>query len=322
MNPFDAIYTNNVEALREYLEVGNVNTKNERGMSLLHYAIIFNNQEIFDLLLENYINVNIQDNFGDTPLLYCIINNRMGFLKTLLNKKADLKIKNKDGQSALFKACALGREEMVFLLLESINYNLYETDSNNETVFMALIRSRNLKLLEQLPVDDEIVNVTNYLGEAPLHIAAKTADSKIINYLLSHKAYVNLKNNTKETPLFYAVAAANYEAIDLLIKNGAVLDCKSSFSETIYDLTLNEDVLNYIDLKKEAYKVNEYNNLYPLHHAILVENMDLVKKYATLGNINRKDSFGFAPIDIANRTKNELIINYLNDTKVALAKNI
>ena len=75
MNPFEAVYCNNVEVLRTYLQTGDVNIKNERGMSLLHYAIIFNNQEIFDLLLENYIDVNMQDSFGETPIIYCIVNN-------------------------------------------------------------------------------------------------------------------------------------------------------------------------------------------------------------------------------------------------------
>ena len=60
MNAFDAIYTNNMSALKEYLETGDVNVKNERGMSLLHYAIVFDNPEIFELLLSSYINVNIK----------------------------------------------------------------------------------------------------------------------------------------------------------------------------------------------------------------------------------------------------------------------
>ena len=41
MNAFDAIYTNNMAALKDYLQNGDVNIKNERGMSLLHYAIVF-----------------------------------------------------------------------------------------------------------------------------------------------------------------------------------------------------------------------------------------------------------------------------------------
>ena len=46
MNAFDAIYTNNIAALKEYLETGDVNVKNERGMSLLHYAIVLDRKSV------------------------------------------------------------------------------------------------------------------------------------------------------------------------------------------------------------------------------------------------------------------------------------
>ena len=181
MNAFDAIYTNNMAALKEYLATGDVNIKNERGMSLLHYAIVFDNPDIFELLLTSYINVNIKDARGETPAHYCVVNNKMGFLKSLIRHDADMTIKNNDGQSPLFKACSLGRENMVYLLLESNKFNLYERDSNDETVFMALVRSRNLDLLQKTVLDDKIVDCKNYAGETPLHIAARSGDIRIVN---------------------------------------------------------------------------------------------------------------------------------------------
>ena len=108
MNAFDAIYTNNMAALKDYLQNGDVNIKNERGMSLLHYAIVFDNPEIFELLLSSSINVNIQDARGETPAHYCVVNNKMGFLKSLIRHNADMTMKNNNGQSPLFKACSLG----------------------------------------------------------------------------------------------------------------------------------------------------------------------------------------------------------------------
>ena len=150
MNVFDAVFSNNISQLRKYLANGDINIKNERGMSLIHYAIIFNNSEIFDLLLENFININIQDKYGDTPIHYCVVNNRIGFLKSLIRNGADVTIKNNDGQAPLFKACSLGREEMIYLLLESTNFNLHEKDNKEETVFATLIRSRNLDLLNKI----------------------------------------------------------------------------------------------------------------------------------------------------------------------------
>ncbi len=311
MNAFDAIYSNNIQALKDYLAKGDVNVKNERGMSLLHYAISFSNAEIFDLLLENFIDINIQDSRGDTAAHYCVINDKMGFLKTLIRKGCDLKIQNNDGQSPLFKACSLGREEMVYLLLESQDFNLYDRDSKDETIFMALIRSRNIDLLNKIDLDKDIVDIKNFAGESPLHIASRVGDERVLTYLLEHKAFVNIKNNQGETPLFYAVRAQNKGSINLLLKYGAVLDCRSTFGETIYDLVPSYDLLTYINEKSEQYKNYKYYSLYPLHYAIITENYPNVLKNRDIRNKEKVDNFGYTPMELAQKIGNDRIINAL-----------
>lgn len=313
MEAFDAVFSNNISSLRKYLSTGDVNIKNERGMSLIHYAIIFNNSDVFDLLLENYIDINITDKYGDTPIHYCVINNRIGFLKTLIRKGADLNKKNLDGQAPLFKACSLGREDMIYLLLESTNFNLYEKDSKDETVFMSLVRSRNLDLLNKINIDDKIIDVKNYIGDSPLHVASRSGDIKVVEFLINNHAFVNAKNKSGETPLFYAVQTLNKEVIDILLKNGAVLDCKSTFGDTIYDLIPTYELSSYINEKSEKYKCYLYRTNYPLHYAIIIENAELVKKYAVIRNIERVDNFGFTPLDLAKRIGNERILNLLEE---------
>ncbi len=313
MNAFDSVYANNIPSLKAYLEHGDINVINERGMSLLHYAIIFNNVEVFDLLLENYININIVDSHGDTPAHYCVINNRMGFLKTLIRHNCDLSIKNADGHTPLYKACSLGRENMVSLFLESQKFDIMETDLKEETVFMALVRSRNLSLLNRLEVNDTIVNTPNYIGETPLHIASKAGDLQVISYLLEHHAFVNAKNKTGETPLFYAVMTQNRDVISILMKAGAVLDCKSTFGDTIYNLIPTYELSSYINEKSEEFKNYMYHSTYPLHYAIIIENVELVKKYAVIRNIQHTDNFGYTPLDLANRIHNERILKILKE---------
>lgn len=314
MNVFDAVFSNNISQLRKYLANGDVNVKNERGMSLIHYAIIFNNSEIFDLLLENFININIQDKYGDTPIHYCVVNNRIGFLKSLIRNGADVTIKNNDGQAPLFKACSLGREEMIYLLLESTNFNLHEKDNKEETVFFTLIRSRNLDLLNKIVLDDNIVDIPNYIGETPLHIASKSGDIRVVDYLIKNHVFINSKNKSGETPLFYAVNQQNKEIIDVLLKNGALLDCKSTFGDTIYDLIPTYELSSFINEKCEKYKTYLYRSNYPLHYAIIIENYDLVKKYAVIRNVSRLDNFGFTPLELARKLNNDRIIKILNES--------
>ncbi len=313
MNAFDSIYANNINSLKEYLETGDINITNERGMSLLHYAIVFNNAEIFNLLLDNYININIKDNHGDTPAHYCVINNRMGFLKTLIRKECDLTIKNNDGHTPLFKACSLGRENMVSLFLETLHFNILEKDAKEETVFMALVRSRNLDLLNRLELNESIINQANYIGETPLHIACKAGDLQVIDFLIERKAFVNAKTKMGETPLFYAVHAQNRDVISVLLKAGAVLDCKSTFGDTIYNLIPTYELSSFINEKSEQFKNYLYHSNYPLHYAIIIENIELVKKYCVIRNIEHKDNFGYTPLDLATHIGNERILKIIKD---------
>ena len=311
MRAFDAIYSNDIQALREYLELGNVNLVNERGMSLLHAAIIFNNSEIFNLLLENYIDINIQDKNGHTPAHLCVINNRIGFLKMLIRHDVNLKLKDNDGHTPLYKACLLGRENMISLLLENISFDINEEDNNNESIFMALVRSRNLDLLNKIIVDDSIIDKPNYKGETPLHIACKSGDKEIVSYLLNHNAFIHSKTNQDETPIFYAVRGMYLDIIDLLLSKGATLDTKSKFGDTAYDLILKPDELSYILEKEEKYGFKEYKTKFPLHMAIIQEDLVLVKEYLTIRNKNRTDKYGFTPIKLATLLKNDKIIKLL-----------
>ena len=199
------------------------------------------------------------------------------------------------------------------MFLETQKFNLYETDAKDETVFMALVRSRNLDLLNRIDVNEVIVNKPNYMGETPLHIACRCADTKVINYLLEHHAFVNSKNKQKETPLFYAVLSQNKEVISMLLKAGAVLDCKSTFGDTIYQLIPSYDLSSYINEKSEQFKNYLYHSNYPLHYAIIIENIDLVKKYCVIRNIEHKDNFGYTPLELAKLINNPTILEIVKE---------
>lgn len=311
MDAFDSIYRNDIQSLREYLELGDVNKVNERGISLLHAAILFNNSEIFNLLLENYIDINIKDNNGQTPAHYCVMNNRIGFLKMLIRHNANLTIKDYLGESPLYKACLLGKENMISLLLETLSFDIYEKNSKDETIFMALVRSRNLDLLNKINLDEEIVNMPNYQGETPLHIAAKAGDLSVVNYLISNKAFIHAKTNQGETPIFYAIRGQNLDVVDLLLKHGALMDTVSKFHDTAYDLVIKPDILAYINEKEEKYNCKRYILEFPLHYAIIKEDLALVNEYNTLRNKYREDIYGFTPLKLAKKLKNEKIIKLL-----------
>lgn len=325
IDPFDCVFSNDVASLSTYLEHGNVNVLDNKGLSLLDYAIRLHNNDIFKVLMRNFIDVDLQDKYGNTAYHYAVINNRLTYLKLLLTTNGNAMMPNNSGQTPLFLACLYGREEMVSLYLEHYKLNLAYKDKQEETVLMALVRSRNLKLLKQFDGYESLLEEPNYFGETPLTIAVARDSVQVASFLISKGAFINTKNHFGETPLFYAIRNENYLMVDLLLKNGALIDVKNSTSETIFDLELSDDLKAYLTEKIALYNVNNYAKLYPVHYSIIIGDSKRLANALNVSNINKADSFGYTPFYLASYYNSKEMLNilkeYSKEAKIILANN-
>ena len=323
IDPFDCVFKNDVASLSTYLE--NVNVLDNKGLSLLDYAIRLHNNDIFKVLMRNFIDVDLQDKYGNTAFHYAVINNRLTYLKLLFTTSGNPMIPNNNGQTPLFLACLYGRFEMVSLYLERYSLNLAYKDKQEETVLMALVRSRNLKLLKQFDGYDNLLEEPNYFGETPLTIAVARDSFQMASFLISKGAFVNTKNHLAETPLFYAVRNENYLLVDLLLKNGALIDLKNSVGETIFDLELSDDLKVYLTEKIALYNVKQYAKLFPVHYSIILGDSKRLASVLNVSNINIADSFGYTPFELASYYKSKEMLNilkeYSKEAKIILANN-
>ena len=67
------------------------------------------------------------------------------------------------------------------------------------------------------------VDVADYDGRAPLHLAAAEGRPKVAEFLLNHGANVNVKDRWGSTPRAEAEKYNHKEVLDLLLKKGAEL---------------------------------------------------------------------------------------------------
>ena len=315
MDIFEALYQNNITLIKRYLEKEDINIRNEKGQSLLISAILYNNYEIFDLLLDNFINVNIKDNFGLTAAHYAVINNHLGFLKTLIRSKADLDIVDNDGENVLYKACLYGRENMISLILEKKSFYILDTNNKGESLFDAIVRSRNMNLLEHIRLSSDILNSRDIFKKTPLHKAALSGDVAVLYFLLSNKAFINAKDENLLTPIYYAIMEENYSAVDMLLKYGALVDLTDMNNKDIFSYCKSLEMKEYLKTKISEYKPYEYKKIYPLHHAIIDKNNDLIKLYLKEKGTIRKDCHEYSPYDLAILTYNEKLIKYFTKKK-------
>lgn len=302
---FEALYQNNITLIKRYIEKEDINIRNENGQSLLISAIIFNNYEIFDLLLDNFINVNIKDNFGLTAAHYAVINNHLGFLKTLIRSKADLDIVDNDGENVLYKACLYGRENMISLILEKKSFYILDKNNKGETLFDALVKSRNLNLLEHIKLSPDILNSRDIFKKTPLHKAAVSGDVAVLYFLLSNNIFINAKDENLLTPIHYAIMENNFDAVDILLKYGALIDLTNPNNKDIYSYCKTSMMKDFLKTKISEYKCYDYKKIYPLHHAIVDKNNDLIKIYLNERGMMKKDNHNHSPYDLSLLTHNE-----------------
>ena len=175
----------------------NVNAKNHDGVTPLHMAALYNSESC-TMLLKYDADVNSATNYGYTPLQYAAKNGCYKACRLLC------KIEDTD-----FK----GR--VVYHLNEKLNIdsqNYYE-----DTALHLVINTRNAvimhskkkwpfntctdrytKIVKFLLFMGADVNLQNYDGDTPLHLAARYEMEYIVKLLLHYNADVNIRNKKYE----------------------------------------------------------------------------------------------------------------------------
>lgn len=107
------------------------------------------------------------------------------------------------------------------------------------------------EITEMLVKNGADVNYQDAFGIAPMHGAARTNRTEIIQVLIENKANVNLATpDGKETPLHYAAKYNNPDVVKLLLEKGADKTAKDSQGMTPYDAAKKDNADKVLDLLK------------------------------------------------------------------------
>lgn len=124
----------------------NINTKDKRGLTLLHFAVACNQKKIVEFLIEKGANVNVMDQRkytplyfaaaydrtklfdlliaakadvtkGPSPMFYAVLNDNLAMLKQLMTPKVKIDSVNSRGNTALAIAMRQGSDDMAKFLI-------------------------------------------------------------------------------------------------------------------------------------------------------------------------------------------------------------
>jgi ankyrin repeat protein len=192
------------------------------GRTILYIPIKMNKIQIFQQLLEfnsKFIGisiVDIKDNFGLTALHYCVILNNYDCFELLVKNNADPLIRDNNGNNVFHLCLQYNQNKMIMYLLDKINLNFLST--NNETILQLAITYQNNKLVDTLL--DKNINLNNQdkeYGLTALHQSVINNYSLITKKMINKNLNINIQDFYGNTPLMFALNDNLIEQINILI---------------------------------------------------------------------------------------------------------
>lgn len=278
-----------------FIHNGLVESKDNNGNTLLHWAANNGSTEFISLLLKKGEKIDAKNRYGDTPLslaaqnghteavrllldmgakhyrlcfLTAALNGHTEIVKLFLDKGVDIETISKNNQTALHLAAIGGHTELLQLLLER-KANIHAKDKNGITILEAAIVNDQLSVVDLLlkrGVSFEDVNddILRKHGGTLLREAARFENIEILQILL--KKGVNTESYTKMgfTPLTWAATRGNIDIVRLLLENGASIEAKDKngydalhCAEKIIGRNSKEKILNLLQSALKAKSVEQ-----------------------------------------------------------------
>jgi ankyrin repeat protein len=190
----------------------------------LLWACLNGHNELAALLISRGADLNHKDIKGDTALHFAAYKGNLAIVKLLLEAKAEVNAADGKGDTPLIMAVKTsfpgmgnywGRKTFIGLLKSRENY------------FRALdidkIRPEIVKILLLNKCD---INAAGKAGMTALHWAAYNGFTDIVKILVENRCGIDVKDKDKMTPFYIAVREGHKDIAMLLINSGASVDVR------------------------------------------------------------------------------------------------
>lgn len=215
----------NVEALRQVMEVVNVNAIMDNGRTALHWACYYGKMPFVRQLVGSGASVHVEDEEGCTPLFWAVYSGHANVVRHLLRHGADSQAKASDGSRPLHWAATYNHPTVCELLL----------------------------------LDDCDVDAMYNYGMTALHHAADLGFDQIVTVLLAHKASTEARVR-EQTAMDFAVAKGHKRVVELLGRASEIAASRDTGNVPLSQLSA-EEMAGFLSLKHLAMYVDKFTEL-------------------------------------------------------------
>jgi ankyrin repeat protein len=202
-----------------------VNSKDETGMTALHWAALKDHLPVIIRLLEGGARILEKDDCGSIPLIYAASYGNTECLDALLQCLRDSDQSTEDMDSSILAAlCSAARgghaKTVQHLLRHGADAEELYGDDIQQTALHAAAEGGHIDAITALiGKGGAAVDQRSSSGDTPLHCAC--AHPEAMRLLIDMGANLEATNNNGETPLMRAASIGNGDAVKLLLQNGS-----------------------------------------------------------------------------------------------------
>ncbi len=210
----------------------------ENGRTLLHHAILHNQELIMSFLIDSGGDMDAVDNRGNTPLHLAADNDLPEACHILLTNGANDSILNKDAFAPLHIAARGKNMALSAILDHPINTSVqghrgmtvvHVICEHDNVEGMDIIQTKIIADLFKTTKEDFIMLAPDDNGLTPIHLAARKNSYRVLDYIIrravefGHDIDVvfGFLDEDNSTPLHAAVDSCNTEVVEVLLKHGA-----------------------------------------------------------------------------------------------------
>ena len=193
-----------------------IDTKDDEGMSLLHWAAVSGHVTTMRLLIRRGCNVDSVDSKGLTPLHCAAVMGQTKAVRELIRKGASKSVVAGSCGTPLYQATLNGHVETAVAMLEE-GCPLDVVDS--VTVLHSAATVGNVELVRELVDRGCNVNVVEANGCTPLHDAAAHGRTEAVRELIKLGAAKSVVAGNYGTPLHQAAISSEVETVRVLLED-------------------------------------------------------------------------------------------------------
>lgn len=189
---FEAVKENNSEAIEILLESGvNINCRDEKSNTPLHFAVDQGNLELAQLLIYNEALVNVSDESRLSPLHIAVGSQHLDIVELLVENGAQVNFLNKALQSPLQMALEVENLDITKLLLTN-GADVHVKCPNGSSLLEQILMAGTKDIGELFLQHSKDFNKQE--SEAFMHYAVKRGDMKVLESLLNKGVDISAAN--------------------------------------------------------------------------------------------------------------------------------